>query len=59
MKTKMKKILSIMICAVLLAGMLTALVGCEEEKSKHTDTHVICTNYAALQLVSGVMEIIP
>ena len=56
MKTKMKKILSIMICAVLLAGMLTALVGCEEEKSKHTDTHVICTNYAALQLVSGVME---
>ena len=56
MKTKMKKILSIMICAVLLAGMLTALVGCEEEKSKHTGTHVICTNYAALQLVSGVME---
>ena len=56
MKTKMKKILSIMICAVLLAGMLTALVGCEEEKSKHTDTQVICTNYAALQLVSGVME---
>ena len=56
MKKLMKKSLSALLCAVLLAGMLTALVGCEAEKPKHTGTQVICTNYAALQLVSGVME---
>ena len=52
----MKKYLSLMLALLLVAAACAAFVGCEETKPHHTGTEVVCTNYAALQLVSGVME---
>lgn len=56
MKRILKKAVVGVICLTLLTGVFAALTGCEKKEPVHTSTEVICTNYAALQLVSGVME---
>ena len=56
MKKHVKKSLVWLLCLTLLTGILAAFAGCDTKEPMHTDTEVICTNYAALELVSGVME---
>lgn len=55
MKKIIRNILTSVICLTLLMGSFASLAGCEKKEPAHTGTEVICTNYAALQLVSGVM----